>query len=98
MALVKEGWQERTGSEGEAKILDALTADQTQDRVLRVLVCSRYLPLNQVKDAEEFKTIFKDVVKGACIRDYTLVPILISWVSSQSTTLFTRKQEFFIAT
>lgn len=67
-ALVKEVWQEGTGPEGEAKFRSAMTVDGTQYRVFRVLVSQRYLPLNQVKDGEEFKTVFKDVVKGASVR------------------------------
>ncbi|EIM84736.1 uncharacterized protein STEHIDRAFT_158452 [Stereum hirsutum FP-91666 SS1] len=63
-ALVKEVRQEGTGPKGEAKFRGAMTVDGTQDRVFRVLVSQRYLPLNQVKDREEFKTVFKDVVKG----------------------------------
>lgn len=82
MALVKEVRQDGTCSEGEAKFREALRVDRTQDRVLRVLVCSRYSPLNQVKDAEEFETVFKDVVKGASRRVIALFLTLISWILS----------------
>lgn len=82
MALVKEVRQDGTCSEGEAKFREALRVDRTQDRVLRVLVCSRYSPLNQVRDAEEFKTVFKDVVKGASRHVISLSLILISCILS----------------
>lgn len=68
MSLAKEVRQEGSGPEEEAKFRCAMTVDGTQDRVFRVLVFQRYSSLNQVKDAEEFKTVFKDVVKGASVR------------------------------
>lgn len=82
MALVKEVRRDGTCSEGEAKFREALRVDRTLDRILRVLVCSRYSPLNQVKDAEEFKTVFKDVVKCESVRVGPSFLILISWMPS----------------
>lgn len=82
MSLVKEVRQEGTGPEGGANFRGAMTVDGTQDHVFRVLVFQRYSSLNQVKDAEEFKTVFKDVVKGASVRIIAEFLILISWILS----------------
>lgn len=38
--------------------------DAFEERDFHAIVTTRYLPLKEVKDADEFVTVFKDVVKG----------------------------------
>lgn len=46
------------------EMADAFIGNDYEERVLRVLVTPRYLPLKDVMNVKEFKTVFKDVVKG----------------------------------
>lgn len=56
----------RVYADGEdfLELADAFIGQDYEERVLRVLVTPRYLPLCEVKDLQEFKTVFRDVVKG----------------------------------
>lgn len=52
------------------EMADAFIGQELEERILRVIVTPRYLPLCEVKDLPEFKTVFTDVVKGK-ISSYT---------------------------
>lgn len=51
-------------SEGWDQVRDAFIGSKYEERVLRILVTPEYLPLKAVENVDEFKTVFKHVVKG----------------------------------
>ncbi|EIM91104.1 uncharacterized protein STEHIDRAFT_165501 [Stereum hirsutum FP-91666 SS1] len=46
------------------ELSDAFIGPEYEERVLRVLVCEKNLPLNRVQNLDEFKSVFVDVVKA----------------------------------
>ncbi|EIM84743.1 uncharacterized protein STEHIDRAFT_140323 [Stereum hirsutum FP-91666 SS1] len=49
--------------DGYEEVRDAFIGTNIEERDFHALVSTRYLPLKEVKDANEFMTVFKDVVK-----------------------------------
>lgn len=67
IVTAREHHQAKAGKTDEfEKAFDTFVESEVEARrVLRVLVSVRYLPFNQVMNADEFKIVFKDVVKGS---------------------------------
>lgn len=54
------------------ELSDAFIGPEYEERVLRVLVCEKNLPLNRVQNLDEFKSVFLDVVKGQSLSSEAL--------------------------
>lgn len=69
-ARIKRRDQEDLDEEERRELSDAFIGPEYEERVLRVLVCEKNLPLNRVENIDEFMSVFLDVVKGDSFRDW----------------------------
>lgn len=63
-ARIKRRDQEDLDEEAQRQLWDAFIGPEYEERVLRVLVCEKNLPLSRVENLDEFMSVFRDVVKG----------------------------------
>lgn len=64
VAALREGAAKEPDDEAFLEMVDAFIGDMYEERVLVVLVSPRYQPLKAVRNMDEFRTVFKDVVQG----------------------------------
>lgn len=48
----------------DAQLYNAFIGDAHENRVFRTLICVRYIPLQEVRNCQEFAKVFLDVVQG----------------------------------